>query len=266
MAVGSLLVSTPTSPGTPEGSPGPAGRLSPGRMRVGILGVGRAGAVLGAALARAGHPVVAVSAVSDASHERAARLLPGARILEDLDVVAEADLVLFGVPEETLAPLLAGLAAAGAFHPGQVLVHVSARQGIGVFEPVAAAHDVLPLALHPALALAGRAEDVERLSGTAFAVTTLKSLRPLGEALVLEMGGEPVWVEEEDRPAYAAALAAVRDGLEGVLGAASRVLADCGFADPGRTLGPLVASTVDGVFRSSVTRDPAGATEPEEHP
>jgi predicted short-subunit dehydrogenase-like oxidoreductase (DUF2520 family) len=97
-------------------------------------------------------------------------------------------------------------------------------------------------------------------------VTTLKSLRPLGEALVLEMGGEPVWVEEEDRPAYAAALAAVRDGLEGVLGAASRVLADCGFADPGHTLGPLVASTVDGVFRSSVTRDPAGATEPEEHP
>jgi len=77
-------------------------------MRVGILGVGRAGAVLGAALARAGHPVVAVSAVSDASHERAARLLPGARILEDLDVVAEADLVLFGVRRRPSRPCSPG--------------------------------------------------------------------------------------------------------------------------------------------------------------
>ena len=232
------------------------------RLRVGVVGAGRAGAVLGAALARAGHLPVAVSAVSDASRGRAEALLPGVPIREALDVVVEADLVLLAVPDDVLPGLVIGLAAAGAFHPGQVLVHTSARHGIGVLEP-AAAHDVLPVAIHPAVALTGQSADAERLSAAVFAVTTLKSLRPLGEALVLEMGGEPVWIEEEDRPAYAAALGAVRDGLEGVLGAAGRVLADCGIPSPSRALTPLVLTALEDAFRSgSVARDPEAYAAP----
>ena len=47
---------------------------------VGVVGAGRVGAVLGAALYAAGHRVVAVSAVSAASRDRAARLLPDAAV------------------------------------------------------------------------------------------------------------------------------------------------------------------------------------------
>ena len=38
-------------------------------------------------------------------------------------------------------------------------------------------------------------------------MTTDEGLRPVAEALVVEMGGEPVWVAEEDRVAYHCALA-----------------------------------------------------------
>ena len=58
------------------------------RLRVGVIGAGRAGVALGAALARAGHLPVAVAAVSDASRERAEAVLPGVPIREALDVVA----------------------------------------------------------------------------------------------------------------------------------------------------------------------------------
>ena len=51
--------------------------LRPARLKVGVIGTGRVGAVLGAALARAGHQVVAVSAVSERSRAAAARMLPG---------------------------------------------------------------------------------------------------------------------------------------------------------------------------------------------
>ena len=44
----------------------------PPRFRVGVVGAGRVGTVLGAALHRAGHRVVAVAAVSEASLARAA--------------------------------------------------------------------------------------------------------------------------------------------------------------------------------------------------
>ena len=55
--------------------------MSPARVTayplvVGVVGAGRVGAVLGAALTAAGHQVVAAAAVSAASRERAARLLP----------------------------------------------------------------------------------------------------------------------------------------------------------------------------------------------
>ncbi len=57
-------------------------------LRVGVVGAGRVGAVLGAALASAGHRVVAVSAVSEASRERAELLLPDVPVLPVEEVVA----------------------------------------------------------------------------------------------------------------------------------------------------------------------------------
>src|SRR5829696_5427872 len=114
----------------------------------GIVGVGRVGAVLGAALARAGHRVVAGTGVSAESVGRAARLLPGVPLLPADEVVARADLVLLAVPDDQLGPLVTGLAGTGAWRPGQVVAHTSGAHGLAVLAP---ARGVRPLALHPAM-------------------------------------------------------------------------------------------------------------------
>lgn len=220
------------------------------RLRVGLIGAGRAGVVIAAALARAGHLTIALSAVSDESRERAAAVLPGIPVRDAGEVARGADLVVVAVPDDDVAGLVRGLVATEALHPGQIVLHLHPGHGIGLLE-AAVSRDVLPLAIHPAVALGGRASDVDRLVGTSFAVTTLRSLRPLGEALVLEMGGEPVWIEEEDRPAYAAALAAVRDSMSGVLTAAGRVLRDCGIEDVASVLGPLAHAVTDEALKAS---------------
>src|SRR3954470_3868387 len=83
---------------------------APARLRVGIVGAGRVGAVLGAALATAGHdvvaaagrppappavqPVCAPAGLSPASAERPARLLRGAPLVHTDEVVAASDLVV----------------------------------------------------------------------------------------------------------------------------------------------------------------------------
>lgn len=221
----------------------------PARFTVGVVGTGRVGAVLGAALHRVGHRVVAASAVSEESVHRAHELLPGIPLLEVPAVVAAADLILLAVPDDALAGLVAGLAATGAFHPGQVLVHTSGRHGVGVFEP-AARSDVLPLALHPAMSFTGTGIDLERLPDCVFGVTTLKELRPLGEALVLEMGGEPVWVEEEDRPLFHAALTHGSDHLVTLVVQSMELLEDAGVDQPGRVLTPLLAAALDNALRT----------------
>ena len=45
----------------------------------------------------------------------------------------------------------------------------------------------------------GTAMDLDRLADCCFGVTAPEALRPVAEALVVEMGGEPVWIEEDRR-------------------------------------------------------------------
>ena len=88
-------------------------RPHPARLKIGVVGTGRVGSALGAALARAGHTVVAASAVTEASIRRARRNLPGVPLSDPLEVAARAELVLLTVPDDDLPGLVAGLAATG---------------------------------------------------------------------------------------------------------------------------------------------------------
>ena len=62
-----------------------------GRLGVGIVGAGRVGPVLGAALAGAGHAIVGISAVSEASRDRAEAMLPGVPVLEVPDLIERSE-------------------------------------------------------------------------------------------------------------------------------------------------------------------------------
>lgn len=220
----------------------------PARLTVGVVGAGRVGSVLGAALARAGHRVTGVSAVSDASVRRAAAMLPGVPVADVPTVVEGAELVVLAVPDDALADLVAGLAATGTWQAGQIVVHTSGRHGLAVLEPVLA-HHALPLALHPAMTFTGTAMDLERLTGCSFGVTSEEVLRPVAEALVVEMGGEPVWVREEDRVVYHAALAHGANHLVTLTAQAMEVLARAGVEEPRRVVGPLMQAALDNALR-----------------
>ncbi len=217
-------------------------------LRVGVIGAGRVGAVLGAALADAGHQVVAATAVSAASRTRAARLLPGAALLPADDVIDRVDLILLAVPDDTLDDLVRGLADAGAFRAGQIVVHTSGAHGLAVLQP-AVSCGVLPLALHPVMTFAGQPEDVLRLAGAPFGVTAADEHRAVAETLVLEMGGEPIWVEESARTLYHAALVVGSNHLITLVAEARDLLGIAGVEDPARLLGPLLGAALDNSLR-----------------
>ena len=221
----------------------------PARLAVGIVGAGRVGSVLGAALQRAGHRVVAVSAVSDASRRRAADLLPAAEVLTPQEVLAAAELALLTVPDDALPDLVEGLVAAGAVRPGQLVVHTSGRYGVTVLESATRAGG-LPLALHPAMTFTGRPEDLVRLAGACFGVTAPEPLRPIADALVLEMGGDPQWVAEDQRVLYHAALAGGANHLSTLVNESVDQLRRCGVAEPERLLAPLLGAALDNALRS----------------
>jgi predicted short-subunit dehydrogenase-like oxidoreductase (DUF2520 family) len=221
----------------------------PARLSVGVVGAGRVGSVLAAALARVGHRVVAASAVSDASRSRVDALLPGVAVMPPPDVLAAAELVLLTVPDDVLPGLVDGLASAGAVRAGQLLVHTSGRHGVGVLD-AATRQGALPRALHPAMTVTGRTEDLSRLTGACFGVTAPEQLRPIADALVLEMGGDPQWVDEERRALYHAALAGGANHLSTLVNESVDLLRRCGVSEPERMLAPLLGAALDNALRS----------------
>ena len=219
------------------------------RLSVGVVGAGRVGAVLGAALLRAGHDVIAVSAVSDGSLRRAESLLPGVPVVAPDEVPRGASLVLLAVPDDALPDLVAGLATTGALAPGQLVAHTSGRHGLAALEP-ATRRGCLPMALHPVLPFTGTEVDLARLHGVSFGVTSPEPLRPVAETLVLEMGGEPVWLADELRPLWHAALAHGANHLVTLVASAADLLRVAGVEEPGRVLAPLLGAALDGSLRS----------------
>ncbi|HEX5567503.1 MAG TPA: DUF2520 domain-containing protein [Streptomyces sp.] len=221
----------------------------PARLTVGVVGTGRVGPSLAAALRLAGHRPVAASGVSDASRRRAEALLPGVPLVEPAEVLTRAELVLLTVPDDALPDLVAGLVRTGAVRHGQLLAHTSGRFGTAVLDPALRA-GALPLALHPAMTFTGTPVDVQRLAGCSFGITAPEELRLAAEALVIEMGGEPEWIAEEARPLYHAALAMGANHLVTLVAQSLELLRAAGVAAPDRMLGPLLGAALDNALRS----------------
>lgn len=227
---------------------------APQFLRVGVVGAGRVGAVLAAALRRKGHDIVAVAGESDASRGRIADLLPGVTVAKPTAVSRAADMLLLTVPDDMLGNVVAMLAASGALREGQAVVHTSGRHGLAVLEPAreVGAHVI---ALHPAMTFTGTEVDIERLGagaegGCVFGLTAAPADRALAERLVADLGGRPMWVPEEMRTLYHAGLAHGANHLVTLVTEAMEILTAAGATDPAGTLRPLLQAALDNALES----------------
>ncbi|MFC0503871.1 Rossmann-like and DUF2520 domain-containing protein [Micromonospora costi] len=263
----------PAAPARAAATAGPArsgvpAAVTPRTLTVGVLGAGRVGAVLGAALAAAGHRVVAATGGSGASRARLALLLPSVPRRSATAVArAATDLLLIAVPDDALAGVVSALADAGALRPGQLVAHTSGAHGLAVLDP-AVAVGARPLALHPAMTFTGTPDDLGRLAGISYGVTAPADLRPLAARLVADLGGVPEWIGEADRPLYHAALAHGANHLVTLVNEAADRLRDAGVNQPEKVLAPLLRAALENALRlgddaltGPVSRGDAGTVE-----
>jgi len=215
-----------------------------GRLGVGIIGAGNVGPVLASALAGAGHAIVGIAAVSERNRDRARAMLPEVPILEIPDLVERSELVILAIPESELESLVAGLAATGTWQAGQLVLHTAPGVGCSVLAPALAA-GAIPLAVHPAMVFTGTSLDLVRLRESYCAVTAPTPVLPIGQALVVEMGGEPVIVAEADRAVYAEAIATATSFSAEIVRQSTSLLAGLGVESPAGVLGPLLRSSVE---------------------
>lgn len=180
---------------------------TPARLAVGIVSAGRVGVALGVALERVGHVVGAATARSEASRDRLARHLPGARIASPAEVARSSELIVLAVPDSALSDVIRELVDSRAVHSGHIVVHTAGAFGADVMRPIHKLGAVVA-AIHPAMTFAGTPDDAEHFDSCGWGVTAPDEIgQAVGESLVLETGGRPVRIEEAQRPLYHAALA-----------------------------------------------------------
>lgn len=213
-----------------------------GRLGVGVIGAGRVGPAMAAALAGAGHALVGITAGSDP--DRVEALLPGVPVLDATEVARRSELVIVAVPHDQLEGLVAGLAEVGAWQPGQLVLHTDPAYGTGVLAP-AVAKGAIPLAVHPAITFSGTSMDVRALQNSYAAVTAPGPVLPIAQALAVEVGCEPVVIDEDARPEYAEAIATARDFSRSIVAQAAALLSQAGVPHPGAYLSSLVHTAID---------------------
>lgn len=213
-------------------------------LSVGVIGAGRVGAVLAAALRNAGHEVAAAAGESAASRTRIETLLPGVPIDKPTAVARSCDLLLLTVPDDALDNVVRMLVASGAIRAGQYVVHTSGLHGTEILSPAVAvgAHAI---ALHPAMTFTGTDVDLERVAGCVFGVTCDDLERPFVERLVADLAGTVMWVTESNRAIYHAALAHGANHLVTLVSQAMDLLRAAGATDPSAVLRPLLGAALD---------------------
>ena len=224
--------------------------MKAGRFRVGVIGAGRVGPVIGRALQLVGHEIIGITRSSNSQRNDAVEAILGAAVIEP-DEACRADLVVIAIPDDQIKPLVQGLAKLGCFRPGQVVMHTSGVHGINVLEAAQAA-GALPIALHPAMTFTGTSLDVERLQMCPAAITATAVALPIASALAMEMGMEPCVVEEEDRTLYHAGLTHGANHLVTLVNEALSILEAAGIENPELYIRPLLNAALDRALSEGV--------------
>lgn len=215
-----------------------------GRLGVGVVGNDLFGPVLAAGLAAAGHSLIGVAVTDSAATDRVEALLPGAPQLSAEQVIERSELVVLAEPVETLESRVAELTEAGVWVPGQLVVHTAAEFGTALLGE-ALNRGVIPLAIHPAIDVTGTSIDLVRLKEGWCGVTAPRPVLPIAQALVVELGAEPVVIDEGDRATYAEAIATATSFTRSIVQQATGLLASIGVESPGFVLSSLVRSAAD---------------------
>lgn len=185
-----------------------------------VIGGGRAGGAMAAALAGVGWQVRPILGRAAPPDEVAA-------------AAADVDLVLIATPDAAVA----GVATAIEPSTTAAVAHLAGSLGLDAVAPHPRAAALHPLAALPDAALGAR----RLLAGGWFAVAG----DPFVEQVVDDLGGRAFRMADADRAAYHAAAVVASNHLVALLGQAERIAATAGV--PFAALMDLVRSTVDNV-------------------
>jgi predicted short-subunit dehydrogenase-like oxidoreductase (DUF2520 family) len=170
-------------------------------LKLGFIGAGTVGTALAARLSQKGYSVVAVSSRSLDSAQKMARLVPGCKVFDDAQGVADtAELVFITTPDGAI-PLVA---AQVNWRTGQSVAHCSGADSTDVLEPARKLGAQVG-AFHPLQTFASVEQAIENIPGSTFSVEAEEPLQGVLKEMATSLDGDWVELKAGDKVLYHAA-------------------------------------------------------------
>ncbi len=224
--------------------------------RIGFIGAGRVGGSLAVAMSNAGYPVVAVSSRTPASAASFAERIRGCVQYADLQSAVDAsDMVFISTSDDAIPQV----AQSVKWREGQGVAHCSGAASVDVLE-AAQTQGAIPGAFHPLQAFSSVENGVRSIPGITFGIEGSDEMRAYLSELALAIGGNPVFLNAEDKPLYHLSGVMMGNLLTCMVGISAEVWEHIGYTrdDGVKALIPMMRAVAYNVETSGIPAAVAG--------
>jgi predicted short-subunit dehydrogenase-like oxidoreductase (DUF2520 family) len=225
------------------------------RSPVAIIGPGRLGTALAHALFHRGVPIRAVVGPSENKASRLALDVACETAVGSIEEIpADVEVVLICTPDDAIPSVARAVATVQLPFERLFAAHFSGALTSEVLAPI---HErgARVASIHPVQSFAGGDNDWQQLAGIYYGIEAEAEALPKADRFVRLLGGIPVTIPREAKPAYHLACALASNFTVALVQAAAALLDEVGLAekDATRFLLPLVEGTVRNVRQLGVT-------------
>jgi len=224
--------------------------------RIGFIGAGRVGGSLAVAISNAGYPVVAVSSRTPTSAASFAERIHGCVQYADLqDAVNASDMVFISTSDDAIPQV----AQSVKWREGHGVAHCSGAASVDVLE-AAQIQGAIPGAFHPLQAFSSVENGVRSIPGITFGIEGSDEMRAYLSDLALAIGGNPVFLNAEDKPLYHLSGVMMGNLLTCMVGISAEVWEHIGYTrdDGVKALIPMMRAVAYNVETSGIPAAVAG--------
>lgn len=224
--------------------------------KIAFIGAGKVGGSLAVAMSDAGYPVVAVSSRTPASAEQFAARIPGCVAYAAFQqAVDDADMVFISTSDDAIPQV----AASVQWREGQGVAHCSGAASLDVLES-ATVQGAAPGAFHPLQAFSSVENGVRSIPGITFGIEGDDRMRAYLGDLARAIGGNPVFLNAEDKPLYHLSGVLMGNLLTCLVGISAEVWEHIGYTrdDGVNALVPMMRAVAHNIETSGIPAAVAG--------
>jgi predicted short-subunit dehydrogenase-like oxidoreductase (DUF2520 family) len=218
------------------------------RDTVAIIGLGKVGTAVGYLLKSAGYKIVAAADLSPENLRQGIQYTGGRAFTDPAEAASLADCIIIATGDDAIASACEEISRRGAVTAGKKVIHFSGAGGLDLLAAArrAGAHVA---SIHPIQSFAHVEGAIKSIPGSTFGITADEAIKDWSVRFVRDLGGNPFFITEKDKPLYHAAACLASNYLTTLMYKVEEIYTSIGL-DQNEALNafwPLVRGTLNNI-------------------